>query len=92
MMTSERKTKELDARLETIEEMLDEIVSRIGLLDEQARHAGYQVQLALRHWDKQQAGKVEADFELPNRTAAAGEPGAVASQIDRRIERLRARL
>ncbi len=90
-MTHGSKAKELDARLESIEEMLNEIVGRIGLLDEQARRAGYQVQLALRYCDVEHAAKASA-------TAAQGfqdeeaDLGALAAQADRRIERLRARL
>ena len=38
--------KNLEVRLKTVEEQLDDIFSRIGLLDEQARQAGYRAWLA----------------------------------------------
>ena len=38
---------ELEVRLKTVEEKLEEIFGRIGLLDEQARQAGYHAYLAM---------------------------------------------
>lgn len=91
-MTHGSKAKELDARLESIEEMLNEIVGRIGLLDEQARRAGYQVQLALRYCDVEHAGKAGTAGPAEERQDEVANIGALAAQADRRIERLRARL
>jgi len=90
-MTHGSKAKELDARLESIEEMLNEIVGRIGLLDEQARRAGYQVQLALRYCDVEHVAKASTASAAQGLQEVA-DLGALAVQADRRIERLRARL
>jgi hypothetical protein len=38
---------EIEVRLQTVEEKLEEIFGRIGLLDEQARQAGYHAYLAM---------------------------------------------
>ncbi|HLW71908.1 MAG TPA: hypothetical protein VKS22_14935 [Candidatus Binataceae bacterium] len=39
--------KEIEVRLQTVEERLEEIFGRIGLLDEQTRQAGYHAYLAM---------------------------------------------
>lgn len=90
MSSGRNRTKELGARLATIEELIEEIVGRIGLLDEQARQAGYRAQLAIEHWNE--THEIIADEGRSASSAKIPDLQTVVSRVDRRIEKLRARL
>jgi hypothetical protein len=79
----------LGARLETVEELIQEIVGRIGLLAEQTRQAGYRAQLAIEHWD--QAHLFSQQRHARSRRKINGLQTS-PSALDRRIERLRSRV
>ncbi len=90
MSSGRNRTKELGARLATVEELIEEIVGRIGLLDEQARQAGYRAQLAIEHWNETHEviaheGRTPSSAKIPDLQT-------VVSRVDRRIEKLRTRL
>jgi hypothetical protein len=80
-------TKDLDVRLTVVEERIEELIGRIGLLDEQARQFGH------AQWASAQAhsangagnGSAAADHHTNGKIA---ELEAIVSRLDERVEKI----
>ena len=66
---------EIEVRLQTVEEKIEEIFGRVGLLDEQARQAGYRAYLAVLQLNQETRGRLGSN----ERSAAEGKRGDVAA-------------
>jgi hypothetical protein len=94
MATGRILTKELDARLTSVEERIEELVARIGLLDEQARQFGH------AQWAAEQANAAHLsnDNGHANGNGSAHHDGqssgkmaeleAIVSRLDERVEKI----
>jgi len=84
-------TKDLDARLTSVEERIEELVARIGLLDEQARQFGHaqwvaeQASAALLSNGNGHANGNGSAHENPGKMA---ELEAIVSRLDERVEKI----
>jgi len=86
-------TKDLDARLTSVEERIEELVARIGLLDEQARQFGH------AQWAAEQAiaahpsngngnGHANGNGSADENPGKMAELEATVARLDERVEKI----
>jgi hypothetical protein len=86
-------TKDLDARLTSVEERIEELVARIGLLDEQARQFGH------AQWVAEQAsaallsngngnGHANGNGSAHENPGKMAELEAIVARLDERVEKI----
>lgn len=91
MSNSKIPAKKIAARLRTVEERLEDVVGRIGLLDEQARQAGYHAQLAIEQWGRYASGVNSPASDEPEPIDQIARLEAILLRLGRRVEKLRER-
>lgn len=80
-------TKDLDTRLANVEERIEELIGRIGLLDEQARQLGHAQSAAEQaHATNGNGGGLRHEGDVPADKIAELEAGL--SRLDERVEKI----